>query len=488
MMIAMVLISFSFGWLFWLLLSLSLTVVQLVYAFYLFLGISVDVTTISVFNFITKVFRIVSGLFKTKDKKRKKVLDTCKTYDSYQHLSELDDDKSINREWKSNTVDYSNASLLIKTTTRLSLARAERRLADLQFLLSGVLKRDYLGIHSEELHNKITNGTKDCVEAFQCEVERCLNALVEADESELPMQQKLAFFKKERRSLGQSALCLSGEGSICMYHIGVMKGLMDADLFKHINVFSGASGGSIIAGAIAMMNENELKEFVIHPSVATDFKHDGSQKATGSYYFPSLSKQFFHFIRHGVLMDRNEFKKTCDYYYGDLTFAEAYARTKRHVSISVTGDGTGSRLLLNHIASPHVTLASAVAASCALPAIMLAQPLEAKDATGQVVSFDVDGTDYVDGSIGADLPFKRMSTLFNVSSFFVSQVNFHVSPFMHKGGESPNKTSYYWGLLKFCEEDLRHRARKLAKSDMHRSISLTLFCSLLNPSLHFFVF
>jgi len=119
---------------------------------------------------------------------------------------------------------------------------------------------------------------------------------------------------------------------------------------------------------------------------------------------------------------------------------------------------------------------------------MLAQPLEAKDATGQVVSFDVDGTDYVDGSIGADLPFKRMSTLFNVSSFFVSQVNFHVSPFMHKGGESPNKTSYYWGLLKFCEEDLRHRARKLAKSDMHRSISLTLFCSLLNPSLHFFVF
>lgn len=91
------------------------------------------------------------------------------------------------------------------------------------------------------------------------------------------------------------------------------------------------------------------------------------------------------------------------------------------MSISVTGDGTGSRLLLNHISSPHVTIASSVAASCALPGIMKAQPLEAKDANGQLVAFDVDGTDYVDGSIAADLPFKRMSTLFNVSAFYVSQ-------------------------------------------------------------------
>ena len=45
-----------------------------------------------------------------------------------------------------------------------------------------------------------------------------------------------------------------------------------------------------------------------------------------------------------------------------------------------TGGGSGpARLLLNHISSPHVTLASAVAASCALPGIMQAQPLEAND-------------------------------------------------------------------------------------------------------------
>ena len=82
-----------------------------------------------------------------------------------------------------------------------------------------------------------------------------------------------------------------------------------------------------------------------------------------------------------------------------MTFAEAYARTKRHVSISVSfvalgggnsgagsssGDGGPGRLLLNHISSPHVTLASAVAASCALPGIMNSATLEAKDSSGKV--------------------------------------------------------------------------------------------------------
>ena len=80
------------------------------------------------------------------------------------------------------------------------------------------------------------------------------------------------------------------------------------------------------------------------------------------------------------------------------------------------------RLLLNHISSPHVTLASAVAASCALPGIMLARPLEAKDRSGKVVKLDHDGVHgYVDGSLAADLPFKRIATLFNVSNFLVSQ-------------------------------------------------------------------
>ncbi len=41
--------------------------------------------------------------------------------------------------------------------------------------------------------------------------------------------------------------------------------------------------------------------------------------------------------------------------------------------------------------------------------------------------FEVDGVEWIDGSVQADLPFKRISTLFNVSNYIVCQTNFHVS-------------------------------------------------------------
>jgi len=233
------------------------------------------------------------------------------------------------------------------------------------------------------------------------------------------------------------------------------------------SVLSGTSGGSIAAAMFACKTEAEVMSHVIHPKVSTDFRHDGSQLKDDIKWFPPLKNQLRYFLSHRVLMDSAEFKRCCDWYYGDCTFAEGYARTKRHVSISVsfsatTGGGSGpARLLLNHISSPHVTLASAVAASCALPGIMLAQPLEAKDRSGKVVKLDHDGVHgYVDGSLAADLPFKRMATLFNVSNFIVSQVNFHVRPFLRKQHAT---TSRYWKIMTYLEHDIRHRATRLAR-------------------------
>lgn len=61
---------------------------------------------------------------------------------------------------------------------------------------------------------------------------------------------------------------------------------------------------------------------------------------------------------------------------------------------------------------------------------MRANQLLCKQADGSIGPFEVDGQHWVDGSIGADVPFKRMSELFSVSNFIISQVNFHVVPFI----------------------------------------------------------
>ena len=94
--------------------------------------------------------------------------------------------------------------------------------------------------------------------------------------------------------------------------------------------------------------------------------------------------------------------------------------TGKHVCITVSASrasaGSGvQRLLLNHISTPNVTLASAVAASCAVPGVMAPAKLMIKDSRGKQVPFEVDGVEWIDGSVQADLPFKRISTLFNIS-------------------------------------------------------------------------
>ncbi len=39
--------------------------------------------------------------------------------------------------------------------------------------------------------------------------------------------------------------------------------------------------------------------------------------------------------------DNLDFQKTCEFYYGDATFAEGYERTRKHVCISVSASTLG---------------------------------------------------------------------------------------------------------------------------------------------------
>ncbi|KAK3280244.1 hypothetical protein CYMTET_11915 [Cymbomonas tetramitiformis] len=277
-------------------------------------------------------------------------------------------------------------------------------------------------------------------------------------------------FEQAAKSLGSSALCLSGGGAIAMYHQGVILALLECGLYKDISVVSGTSGGSIMAAMCAMKTEQELRDEVIAPDVSTNYKRDGSMKREGISWFPPLMEQVARYLREGVLVDQKAFMRCCRFYYGDTTFGEAFAITGKHVSITVSASRSSSgpqRLLLNHISTPHVLLSSAVTASCSLPGIMKANILEAKDAEGNIVPFEVDGVEWIDGSVQADVPFRRMATVFSVSNFIVSQVNPHVVPFIHmqekgNGDVRVSQNSFYWRLCRVLDMDMRSRVLALS--------------------------
>ena len=213
-----------------------------------------------------------------------------------------------------------------------------------------------------------------------------------------------------------------------MYHFGVIKALIHNGLCPH--VISGTSGGSIVAAFIATLRDAEEATEAIQSNLAT--RH-------GVKWFPSSVKMVVHYAQHGTLMDNDQFAQTTAAYFGDTTFAEAYAVSRRAVSIQVS-IGAGHGFVLNHLTSPHVLLRTAVCASCALPGLMRPFELLAKDAstgtgTGALVPFHPPGVSSFDGTITADIPAARLTELFNCNNFIVSQVNPHLNFVLHLAEE-----------------------------------------------------
>ena len=281
------------------------------------------------------------------------------------------------------------------------------------------------------------------------------------------LSDRLRVLRKMKQNMGRTALMLSGGGAQAMYHIGIIRALIQSKLYSDISVISGTSGGSIIAAMCALKTPEELFTQVCVNTVSTDFTMDGEQKRKNIRWFPSPMEMASYWFKHKYLVSSEEFRRTCHFYYGTTTFEEAFDRTGKNVCITVSasrtsGDSASQRLLLNHISTPRVTLASAVAASCALPGVMAPAKLLTKNSMGELEPFEVDGVEWIDGSVQADLPFQRIATLFAVSNFIVSQTNFHIVPLLNKD-HHPNQNSLYWRLFQTMEWDIRSRALKLSR-------------------------
>ena len=241
------------------------------------------------------------------------------------------------------------------------------------------------------------------------------------------VSETLRLVSEAHRSLGRTALCLSGGGALAMYHFGVIKVLLEEGLLPQ--VVSGTSGGSIVAAFISMFPEEELLR-TIRPDLSN--RH-------GVRWFPPVWKMIIHFVQSGTLMDKEEFARTTEAYFGDVTFAEAFVRSKRAVSIQISV-GSGHGFVLNHFTAPQVLIRTAVNASCALPGLMEPTALLAKDeATGELTSFHPPGVSAFDGTITADIPSARLTELFNCNNFVVSQVNPHVNFVLHLAEEGTGR-------------------------------------------------
>ena len=82
-----------------------------------------------------------------------------------------------------------------------------------------------------------------------------------------------------------------------------------------------------------------------------------------------------------------------------------------------------------------------------------------KGRNGTLERFDKD-TVHVDGSIEGDLPFEKVSTIFNVNGLVASQVNPHVTPFLKDQEESPSQfNSFRDAMVQLSKDEMVHWMR-----------------------------
>jgi len=356
-----------------------------------------------------------------------------------------------------------NCDRIGAATTQLKSARESNDLQALMRLLSSMLVRDYEQTNSLALHTECRVGSKEAVERLHDELAAAVKHLAGAPCASLSYRERLQLFERASVCIGHTALCLSGGGSLAMYHLGVVQALIEAGTMPRI--VSGTSGGAIVAGVLAVNTDQEMLSDIIQRDIAVRYLPDR--------WFPPLPQLLYNSVVLGSLVDNDVFARCTRRYYGDTTFEEAYRKTGRVVNINISsssqgGSGARTALLLNALTAPHVLVRSAVHCSCSLPTVMKATTLLAKDPdTGEIKPYAGEGNtgsapQWIDGSFTQDIPRDRLSELFHVTQTIVSQVNPHVVLTMkrHKGRAT---NSAFRRIESALSADVIYRLQMLAK-------------------------
>ena len=221
------------------------------------------------------------------------------------------------------------------------------------------------------------------------------------------MGERLHFFQRASHCYGRTALMLSGGGILGYFHFGVLKALIEQQLCPE--VISGASAGAFVAAVLGTRTDTEFLALFDNDYLAKELTANRG----------NIKLDLF---RRSEKLDIESVKSDMRRFIPDMTFIEAYEKTGRAINITISpAEPQQTSRLLNHVASPNVTLLSAVMASSALPGIFPAVQLQARNDEGVIEPY-LPMRRWIDGSLSQDLPAKRLARLYGVNHFIVSQV------------------------------------------------------------------
>lgn len=176
-------------------------------------------------------------------------------------------------------------------------------------------------------------------------------------------QMKLDFVHDTRQAFGRSTLVLQGGAIFGLCHLGVVKALFLRGLLPRI--ITGTATGALIAALVAIHKEEELPAVLKGDGIdLSAFSAKANTKGkerdadAGQSYFSrrgTLLRRIKRFYKEGYFLDVKVLEDCVRANVGDLTFEEAYARSKRVLNITVATAGqAGVPTLLNYLTAPNV--------------------------------------------------------------------------------------------------------------------------------------
>ena len=225
------------------------------------------------------------------------------------------------------------------------------------FLVRTSLARGLGEMGNLKLYKHTHIGTKDLIERYITSALETLDALLDVSERAkcdgLESKHILEQVLSARQAFGRSALLLSGGATLGMNHIGVIKALWEARLLPRI--ISGASAGSIVCAVLCTRTDEEVPDLFdnfCNGDLAV-FEEEGNED--------SVLRKVARFLKFGALFDISHLIRVVKTMLGDMTFQEAYNRTRRILNICVSSASLYELpRLLNYVTAPNVLIWSAV--------------------------------------------------------------------------------------------------------------------------------
>jgi len=361
-------------------------------------------------------------------RRHQKGMDAATTYDEWRDAAIAHDKSTKLARWKnddkSSEFDFTSIRRRLR---RLRKLRTSKDYFGVLYALNEGVHGNIDGMGRAALYRIAKFGTKKLITDYVDEVVKALEMLASPEANCIPDKERLDFFRRAQHCNGCSALMMSGAGSLLFFHIGVVKALWQQDLLP--DILSGSSGGAIV-GSLASAHSDEDLERIFDPE---NLVHEIKKDETLFRHLAALKPR---------IATAGEVRAVLERLIPEITFQEAYEQTGRHLNVSIAAaEQHQTSRLLNAITTPNVYVRDAIMASAAVPGFFPPVALAAKNDRGKRQAY-MPSRKWVDGSLSHDLPAKRLSRLYGVNHFIVSQANPHIFPFVSDtvGEQDPMST------------------------------------------------